>query len=216
MPAWLAFLEPGRKGFFFLSAGDVGKMASTTDLLPARYAEPSLIASGGMGRVFRATDSELRRDVAVKVLADRYAENEDVRARFRREALAAARLSGNPNIVTIFDVGEHADRPFIVMEYLGGGSLEERLRNGGPVPVRQALEWLEQAANALDAAHREGVVHRDVKPANLLLDRGGRVHVADFGIATGAGLGSLTQSGTVLGTASYLAPEQAQGERTSE
>jgi eukaryotic-like serine/threonine-protein kinase len=149
------------------------------------------------------------------VLDDRYARDENVRARFTREALAAARLSGNANIVTIYDVGEHGERPFIVMEYLAGGSLEEKLRGRTAVPPRQALEWLEQAASALDAAHREGVVHRDVKPANLLFDRHGRVHVADFGIASAAGMDSLTQTGTVLGTASYLSPEQAQGERTT-
>ena len=184
-------------------------------LLPGRYTGPQPIGRGGMGEIFRATDTSLGRAVAIKLLDVRYARDENVRARFTREALAAARLSGNANIVTIYDVGEHDERPFIVMEYLAGGSLEERLRDGGPVPVRQALEWLEQAANALDAAHREGVVHRDVKPANLLLDRNGRVHVADFGIASAVGMTSLTQTGTVLGTASYLSPEQAQGERTT-
>jgi serine/threonine-protein kinase len=168
-----------------------------------------------MGQIFRATDTSLGRAVAIKVLDDRYAEDENVRARFTREALAAARLSGNQHIVTIYDVGEHNDRPYIVMEYIGGGSLAQRLANGGPVPLRQALDWLEQAANALDAAHREGVVHRDVKPANLLLDRHDHIHVADFGIASAVGLASLTQTGTVLGTASYLSPEQAQGERTT-
>lgn len=190
-------------------------MAVKEGLLPDRYTGPQPIGRGGMGEIFRATDTSLGRAVAIKVLDDRYARDENVRARFTREALAAARLSGNPSIVTIYDVGEHAERPYIVMEYLPGGSLEERLRDGGPVLVRQALEWLEQAANALDAAHREGVVHRDVKPANLLLDRGGRVHVADFGIASAAGMDSLTQTGTVLGTASYLSPEQAKGERTT-
>src|SRR5438270_7741638 len=191
-------------------------MPVDTDLLPPRYRSPKRIASGGMGEIYRATDATLGRAVAVKLLADRYSRDDGVRQRFTREALAAARLSGNPNIVTIFDVGEHAGRPFIVMEYLAGGSLEERLRADGAEPPSRALAWLEQAASALDAAHREGVVHRDVKPANLLLDRGGTVHVADFGIASAAGLGSLTQTGTVLGTASYLSPEQAQGERTSE
>jgi serine/threonine-protein kinase len=168
-----------------------------------------------MGEIFRATDTTLGRAVAVKVLAERYAQDPDVRQRFTREALAVARLSGNPHIVTIYDVGEYRERPFIVMEYLSGGSLEQKLRTEGAQPPGQALEWLEQAAGALDAAHREGVVHRDVKPANLLLDRHGRVHVADFGIASAAGLGSLTQTGTVLGTASYLSPEQAMGESTS-
>src|SRR2546423_6840328 len=168
-----------------------------------------------MGNIFRATDTTLGRAVAVKVLAEGYAQDASVRERFTREALAVARLSGNPNIVTIYDVGEHRERPFIVMEYLPGGSLEQKMRAEGAQSPGQALEWLGQAAGALDAAHREGVVHRDVKPANLLLDRYGHVHVADFGIASAAGLGSLTQTGTVLGTASYLSPEQAQGERTT-
>jgi serine/threonine protein kinase len=190
-------------------------MASLTDVLPPRYAGAKLIASGGMGRVFHATDSELRRGVAVKVLADRYADNEDVRARFRREALAAARLSGNPNIVTIFDVGEYQGRPLIVMEYLEGGSLEARVQGQGGCPPAQVLAWLEQAAQALDAAHDAGVVHRDIKPGNLLLDRRDQVHVGDFGIASAVGLDSFTETGTILGTAGYLSPEQARGERAT-
>lgn len=168
-----------------------------------------------MGDVYRATDDLLGRTVAVKVLADRYARNEDVRQRFTREALAAARLSGEQSIVTIFDVGEHHNRPFIVMEYLAGGSLEDRLREGGAQPPGQAIRWLEQAGRALDAAHRGGIVHRDVKTANLLLDRDENVHVADFGIASAADLDSMTLTGTVLGTAGYLAPEQANGERAT-
>jgi tetratricopeptide (TPR) repeat protein len=168
-----------------------------------------------MGEIYRATDSTLGRAVAVKVLAERYSRDDTVRQRFTREALAAARLSGEPHIVTIFDVGEHAERPFIVMEYLSGGSLEERIRKDGAQEPGMALEWLEQAALALDAAHRHGVVHRDVKPANLLLDRNGNVHVADFGIASAAGMDSLTMTGTVLGTAGYLSPEQAQGDRAT-
>ena len=190
-------------------------MAVGAGLLPERYTGAKPIGRGGMGEIFWATDTTLGRAVAVKVLAEGYAQDASVRERFTREALAVARLSGNPNIVTIYDVGEHRERPFIVMEYLPGGSLEQKIRAEGAQTPRQSLEWLEQAANALDAAHREGVVHRDVKPANLLLDRYGHVHVADFGIASAAGLGSLTQTGTVLGTASYLSPEQAQGERTT-
>src|SRR5436190_1427732 len=190
-------------------------MAVDTDILPSRYRSPQRIARGGMGEIYRATDATLGRAVAVKVLADRYARDDAIRQRFTREALAAARLSGEPHIVTIFDVGEHAGRPFIVMEYLSGGSLEQRIRKDGAQQPGQALGWLEQARVALDAAHRNGVVHRDVKPANLLLDRNGNVHVADFGIASAAGMDSLTMTGTVLGTAGYLSPEQAQGERAT-
>jgi eukaryotic-like serine/threonine-protein kinase len=189
-------------------------MAVDTDILPARYRSPQRVGRGGMGDIYRATDEVLGRRVAVKVLTDRYAHNKDVRRRFTREALAAARLSGDQSIVTIFDVGEHHGRPFIVMEYLGGGSLEDKLREGAQPPGR-ALPWLEQTAGALDAAHGRGIVHRDVKPANLLLDDAGNVHVADFGIASAADLDSLTMTGTVLGTAGYLAPEQANGERAT-
>ena len=191
------------------------RMPVETDILPPRYRSPKRIALGGMGEVYRATDSVLGRAVAVKLLAERYSRDDAVRGRFTREALAAARLSGEPNIVTVFDVGEHAERPFIVMEYLSGGSLEERIQKDGAQEVGQSLEWLEQAAAALDAAHRHGVVHRDVKPANLMLDRNGTIHVADFGIASAAGTDSLTMTGTVLGTAGYLSPEQAQGERAT-
>jgi eukaryotic-like serine/threonine-protein kinase len=198
-----------------MPGGQFDAMAVSAGLLPDRYTGAQPIGRGGMGEIFRATDTTLGRAVAVKVLEQRYAQDPAVRERFTREALAVARLSGNPNIVTIYDVGEWRERPFIVMEYLSGGSLEQKLRAEGAQPPPRALEWLEQAANALDTAHREGVIHRDVKPANLLLDRLGHVHVADFGIASAAGLDSLTQTGTVLGTASYLSPEQAQGERTS-
>ncbi|HZT93728.1 MAG TPA: serine/threonine-protein kinase [Gaiellaceae bacterium] len=190
-------------------------MASTTEVLPGRYANGTLIAHGGMGQVFHATDKELGRDVAVKVLADRYADNEAVRARFRREALTAARLSGNPNIVTIYDVLEYERRPMIVMEYLRGGSLESRIKGHGGCPPAQVFAWLEQAASALDAAHAAGVVHRDIKPGNLLLDELDQVHVGDFGIASAIGLDSFTETGTILGTAGYLSPEQARGERAS-
>jgi serine/threonine protein kinase len=167
-----------------------------------------------MGEVYRATDSSLGRVVAVKVLAERHSRDPDVRARFTREALAAARLSGEPYVVTVFDVGEHNGRPFIVMEYVEGGTVHDRLRSER-VPAELSLDWLEQAGEALDAAHRHGVVHRDVKPANLLLDRDDVVRVSDFGVASAAGLDTLTLPGTVIGTAGYLAPEQARGEQAT-
>jgi predicted Ser/Thr protein kinase len=182
-------------------------------ILPPRFRHPELIGRGGMGDIYRATDSVLGRVVAIKILAERFAQDTSVRKRFTREALSAARLSGEPNTVTIYDVGEHDDRPYIVMEHLSGGSLDDVLRDGGPQPPERVFTWLEEAARALDAAHREGVVHRDVKPANLMLDGEGNVHVADFGIASSAGMDSLTMTGTVLGTAGYLSPEQAQGDR---
>jgi len=188
-------------------------MAVDTQILPPRYRSPRRIGHGAMGDIYLATDDLLGREVVVKVLADRYASDAGITARFKREALAAARLSGEPGAVTIFDVGDWRGRPFIVMEHLGGGSLENRLQGHRAQPPEQALAWLEQVAKTLDSAHGHGIVHRDVKPANLLLDSRGDLHVADFGIASAAGLDSMTLTGTVLGTAGYLSPEQARGER---
>lgn len=164
-----------------------------------------------MGAVYRATDSVLGRTVAVKLLSERHAREPEARARFRREALAAARLSSSRNVVTLFDVAEHEGRPLIVMEYVDGGSVHEQLHRGA-VPREHALRWLEQTAGALDRAHAAGVVHRDIKPANLLLDRDGNAHVSDFGIASTTGDDTVTLPGTVLGTVGYLSPEQARGE----
>ena len=189
-------------------------MTSATQILPERYRDAERIAHGAMGDVYRATDAILGRVVAVKLLAEPFVSDEASRRRFAREARAAARVSGDPGIVTIYDVGE-AERPYIVMEYVDGSSLEQRLYKEGSQAPADAMRWLEQAARALDYAHAHGVVHRDVKPGNLLVDRDGNLHVADFGIASAAWLPSLTAEGTVLGTAGYLAPEQATGERAS-
>jgi serine/threonine-protein kinase len=164
-----------------------------------------------MGVVYRARDDELGRTVAVKVLGAPYADDPAGAGRFQREALAGARLSSQPHVVTLFDVGEWRGRPFMVMEYLAGGSVADRIATA-PAAVGTALSWLAQAGEALDAAHAGGVVHRDVKPGNLLLDEEGELRVADFGIARAAGLETFTATGTVLGTAGYLSPEQARGE----
>jgi serine/threonine-protein kinase len=168
-----------------------------------------------MGEIYLARDRLLGRTVAVKLLAERLAQEPELRERFRREALTAARLSEEPHVVTVYDVGEHAGRPFTVMEYLPGGTLAERAQSR-PVEPEQALAWLAQAAAALDAAHGKGVVHRDVKPANLLFDGADRLQVVDFGIArvTDDTLG-ITAPGTILGTAGYLSPEQASGRETT-
>jgi eukaryotic-like serine/threonine-protein kinase len=181
--------------------------------LPPRYTNPRPLAAGGMGEIVLVDDTLLGRPVVLKLLAEIYARDELVRRRFLREANAAARLSGHPHVVTIYDVGEWEGRPFIAMEYLPNGDLHHRLATGRP-PFPTTAEWIAEAASALDDAHANGVIHRDVKPANLLLDGRCSVHVADFGIArvVDSVTTSVTMPGTVMGTAGYISPEQARGE----
>ena len=182
-----------------------------TGLLPERYRDPVLIAIGGMAAVYRAHDERLGRDVAVKVPSDAIAADETASRRFRREAVSAARIH-HPNVALVYDVGEHRGRSYMVMELVPGGTLADRLAQGRPSRAA-ALAWIAQTAAALDAAHAAGVVHRDVKPANLLLDADDRVKVADFGIARvlDEQAASITAPGTVLGTSGYASPEQAEG-----
>src|SRR5579884_2150828 len=190
-------------------------------VLPPRYEPIRRIARGGMATVWCAQDRTLDREVAIKLLAEPFAHDELAARRFKREARAAARLSGHPNVVTIYDVGEAPSedwpggRPFLVMEYLAGGTVADALRAGTVSPVL-ALTWLQQAAAALDYAHRRGVIHRDVKLANFLLGRDRVLQVADFGIAQLGSEDTLTVSGEVLGTAAYLAPERALGQPATE
>src|SRR4051795_2406206 len=165
-----------------------------------------------MAGVWEAHDELLDRAVAVKILAQHLSEDDRARARFQREARAAAGLSSHPNVATIYDVGEHDGRSFIVMELMRGGSVADVLRKEGKVEHQRALRWLREAPPALDAAHAAGIVHRDVKPANLLLDERDRLAIGDFGIARLAWEEQVTQTGQVLGTAAYIAPEQAMGE----
>src|SRR3954469_17069587 len=183
--------------------------------LPDRYRVTRRIAAGGMATVYACEDQTLGRLVAVKVLAPHYAADEDAAARFQREARAAARVSDHPHVVTLYDMGEHEGTAFIVMEYLPGGTLADRLRSRDPIPPPTAARWPDEGASALDHAHRAGIVHRDVKPANLLLDGNGRLAVGDFGIARMASDVGMTSTGTVLGTAAYLSPEQALGQRAT-
>ena len=191
-------------------------------VLPQRYEPIRRVASGGMASVWCAHDRTLDRHVAIKLLAEPFAHDELSGRRFKREARAAARLSGHSNVVTIYDVGQAAPtdetplgRPFIVMEYLPGGTVADALRVGD-VDRRTAVRWLHQAAAALDYAHGRGVIHRDIKLANFLLDRDRVLHVADFGIARLGTEDTLTSSGQVLGTAAYLAPERALGQPATE
>jgi eukaryotic-like serine/threonine-protein kinase len=180
--------------------------------LPDRYRVVRHLANGGMASVWEAHDEILDRAVAVKLLASHLSEDERARKRFQREARAAAAVSSHPNVVTIYDVGEHDGRTFMVMELLTGGTVAEKLRAGDRIGPRTAMRWLRDAASALDAAHAADVVHRDVKPANMLLDDAGRLAIADFGIARLALEDQLTATGTVLGTAAYMSPEQAVGD----
>jgi serine/threonine-protein kinase len=159
-----------------------------------------------MAVVYLAHDEELHRPVAVKVLAEHLAGDDSVRERFVREARLAARLS-HPNVVQVYDAGESEGQPFIVMEYVRGGTLAQC----GKAPVDEAVQLMLQACAGLQHAHEAGLVHRDVKPGNLLLRDDGVLKIADFGIARTAEATQLTQLGTILGTAAYLAPEQAAG-----
>lgn len=184
-------------------------------LIAGRYELGRRLGLGGMSTVYEAFDRRLERHVAIKLLAEHLADDEQFVARFRREALAAARLV-HPNIVQVFDFGldEDSGRHYIVMERIVGPSGAQVLRERGRLSVDEAVDWIAQACRGLQYAHRNGVVHRDVKPGNLLLSEAdGTIKLADFGIAKAAGdQSSITQVGSVLGTAAYLAPEQAAGE----
>jgi serine/threonine-protein kinase len=181
--------------------------------IAGRYRLESRLGFGGMSTVHLAMDLRLERQVAVKLLAEHLADDPTFVSRFQREAQAAARLV-HPNIVQVFDSGrdERTSQYFIVMEYIEGSSCAEILRDDGWVEVEEGLSIIEQACEGLHYAHRHGVVHRDVKPGNLLRAREGDVKLADFGIAKATEQSSITQVGSVLGTAAYLAPEQARGE----
>ncbi|HEU4657200.1 MAG TPA: protein kinase [Capillimicrobium sp.] len=181
--------------------------------IAGRYRIERRLGLGGMSTVHLALDTRLERHVAIKLLAEHLADDPTFVSRFQREALAAAKLV-HPNIVQVFDSGldQATGRHFIVMEYVPGQSVAEILRERAQLGVDETLSILVQACHGLDYAHRQGVVHRDVKPGNLLRSPDGIVKLADFGIARATDQSSITQAGSVLGTAAYLAPEQAAGE----
>jgi serine/threonine-protein kinase len=186
------------------------------EVLADRYELEELVGAGGMSSVFRAHDRLLDRKVALKILHQLYSGDDEYVERFRREARAVAALS-HPNIVTVIDRGDHDGRQFIVFEYVEGENLKRLIERRGPAPVATALELAMQIARGLSFAHQQGLVHRDVKPQNVLLNGDGRAKVTDFGIARSLDVQhGMTQTGTVLGTSDYIAPEQAQGQRVDE
>ena len=181
----------------------------TGSLFAGRYRVTRKLGGGGMADVYLAEDQELGRRVAVKILHGRYANDEQFVERFRREATHAAGLS-HPNIVSIFDRGEADGSYFIVMEYVEGRTLKELIRGRGPCPIPVAIAYTRQILSGLRYAHRNGVIHRDIKPHNVIVDPEGVVKVTDFGIAR-AGASQMTEEGAIIGTAQYLSPEQARG-----
>ena len=193
-------------------------MATTDQLLntlfDGRYRIMRKLGAGGMANVYLAEDQELGRRVAIKILNDRHAGDDQFVARFRNEAKNAAGLS-HPNIVSIYDSGEAEGTYYIAMEYLDGKSLKELILERGPAPVSVAVDYARQILAALRFAHRNGLVHRDIKPHNVLVDGEGHVKVTDFGIAR-AGASQMTEEGSIIGTAQYLSPEQARGTQVDQ
>lgn len=184
-------------------------------ILGGRYEVLERIGGGGMAIVYRALDTFLNRPVAVKVLRAQFVSDEDLVARFRREARAAASLS-DPRIVGVYDVGREGDIDYIVMEFVDGRTLKERIQQEGPLSPRAAADVARHLLVALESAHEAGIVHRDVKPQNVIITRDGRVKVTDFGIAQASGSVTVGNTGSIIGTAHYLAPEQARGRPADE
>jgi serine/threonine protein kinase len=186
--------------------------ASKGTMVDERYQLERKIGSGGMADVWLAEDTELDRNVAIKILHDRFAQDKEFVQRFQREAQSAAGLQ-HPNVVGIFDRGEFRDTYFIAMEYVDGPSLKDLVKGG--MGTKDAIDFTRQILGAARFAHRKGIIHRDLKPQNVLIDDEGRARVADFGIARGGESSDITATGSVMGTAQYLSPEQAQGKPTT-
>ena len=178
-------------------------------IIDERYSILSRIGSGGMADVYCAQDLQLGRKVALKLLYRRFAEDEEFVERFKREASAAAGLQ-HPNVVGVYDRGEWDGTYYIAMEYLEGRTLKQLLQEEGPLAPERAIDIVVQILRAARFAHQRGVIHRDIKPHNVIIDEEGRAKVTDFGIAR-AGASDMTETGSIMGTAQYLSPEQAQG-----
>src|SRR5918994_902810 len=184
-------------------------------LISERYRLEEKIGSGGMSTVYRAYDTTLERWVAIKLMHRDISDDADQLERFRREARAVAQLS-HPHVVTVIDAGEDDGAPYIVFEYVEGETLKDRIRRLGRLPVAEAVAYAVEIGRALECAHSHRLVHRDVKPQNVLLDPDGRAKVTDFGIARSLEAQGLTATGRVLGTTDYVSPEQALGHEVTE
>ena len=185
------------------------------ELIAGRYELEELVGSGGMSSVYCARDRLLERRVALKILHEQFTRDDSYVERFRREARSVAQLA-HPNIVTVIDRGEQDGRQFIVFEYVDGENLKDFVDREGPLDVHEAIELTLQIARGLAFAHDQGLVHRDVKPQNVLLDGDGRAKVTDFGIAHAVDVDGMTITGTIMGTSNYIAPEQARGQPVDE
>lgn len=184
-------------------------------LLNERYRIKSRIGGGGMANVYLGYDIILKRDVAIKVLRPEFANDPEFIERFDREALAATSLA-HPNIVSIYDVGEEGDIFYIVMEYVDGETLKDYVKKHGKLSVEETIDIMEQLTSAIQHAHENGLIHRDIKPQNILIDRSGKIKVTDFGIAVALSATALTQTNSVLGSVHYLSPEQARGGKATK
>ena len=179
-------------------------------MIDGRYRAQKRLGAGGMAEVWCAEDEVLGRRVALKLMGGRFAEDPEFHERFRREAQAAAGMQ-HPNIVGVYDRSEWDGTPYIAMELVDGKTLKELVTERGPLPPDVAVGLTEQVLRALGYAHRRGIVHRDIKPQNVIIDRDGQAKVADFGIARAGDTSEMTQAGAIVGTMQYLSPEQAEG-----
>jgi serine/threonine protein kinase len=186
----------------------------TSGTMVSHYRIIEKIGAGGMGEVYLAEDTELNRKVALKFLPPHLCQDADCRTRFKREAQAAAKLN-HPNIVTIYEVSEFNGRPFFAMEHVEGQSLRDLIK-AKELPIERVIELAIQICEGLHKAHQSGIVHRDVKPANILIDADGRAKILDFGLASVTGSDHLTKTGSTLGTIGYMSPEQAKGEEVDQ
>ncbi|MGI9952342.1 Stk1 family PASTA domain-containing Ser/Thr kinase [Moorellaceae bacterium AZ2] len=185
----------------------------TGKILDGRYEIKEALGGGGMALVYRGQDRLLNRSVTIKILREQFASDRNFVARFQQEAQAVARLS-HPNVVSIYDVGQEEGLHYLVMEYVEGNSLKEVIDQRAPLPAQEAVDIALQICEALEHAHENGVIHRDIKPHNILITKQGRVKVTDFGIAQAVSEATMTYTGTLIGSVHYLAPEQARGEST--